>query len=349
MIKHLYIHIPFCKSFCSYCDFCRENYNKKIVDEYIRLIKNDLDQRFKNNKFKTIYIGGGTPNCLDEDQLDFLLSILKKHLEWNYELTVECNPEFITQKQCDIFKKNNVNRISLGVQTFDENILKDINRKHSKNDVLQSIKLLQNSGINNLSCDLIYGFNNLSINTIKQTIDNLIKLDIKHLSLYSLELKENSLLTKNKYQLDSDLIDGHLSFIISYLDAHGWIRYEVSNWSKSDEYFSKHNLAYWNTSDWAAIGYGSYGFENKTYYWYDGKILEWNNNIKKYTSKEFYEQILIMGLRMTNGLDLTIHQNQMAFKHFKEQISNSKIIKTLGNKLICTNINLLDEFLITII
>lgn len=349
MTKHLYIHIPFCKNICSYCDFCRVKYDEKTVDKYLDLIENDLLTLYVNNKFETIYLGGGTPNCLNDKQLNRLLSMLESHLDINYEFTIECNPEFITKSQVNIFKDNKINRVSLGVQTFNEKILKQMNRQHINDDVINAIDYLKHVGIDNISCDLIYGFNDLVLNDIKNSIDKLIKLGVKHLSLYSLELKENSLITKNNYHLDDQLIETQLDFIITLLGQYDWNRYEVSNWTINDKYQSKHNKVYWLSNDWAAIGYGAYGLENRDYYDFKGSVLNWEVNDVLYVDKDYYQQILLMGLRLKEGLDLNIDKYKKAYEMFKKQIDESKLLKIKHNRLVCVNLNLLDEFLITII
>ncbi|MCQ3907757.1 MAG: radical SAM protein [Mycoplasmoidaceae bacterium] len=188
MTKSLYVHIPFCKKFCAYCDFVKCIYNTITADKYIDLVLKKLNQ----NKFQTIYVGGGTPNCLSDKQLEKLLKGLSKHLTSDYEFTVECNPEFVTDSQAKIFKKYKVNRISLGVQTLDLAILRTMNRNNHKFMVETAIQKLMNNGITNISCDLIYGFHNQTNESIKNDIDFLVANRVKHLSLYSLEIKENS-------------------------------------------------------------------------------------------------------------------------------------------------------------
>ena len=143
-VEHLYIHIPFCKHICSYCDFVRTVPKCTCeVNDYLNYLVDLINQETKTLKFKTIYIGGGTPNSLNNTQLTFLLSVLSRNLAKNVEFTIECNPEFINQSQIDIFKKYKVNRISLGVQSRNLKILKDFNRKHNNKQVEDAIKLLQ--------------------------------------------------------------------------------------------------------------------------------------------------------------------------------------------------------------
>ena len=229
MVQSLYIHIPFCRKICPYCAFARQLYCQEIADKYLILIEKMIRTKYKNNKFKTIYIGGGTPNCLTTKQLTKLLSHLASKLLPKYEFTIECNPEFVTKEQVEIFKKYKINRVSLGIQTLDEKILKSINRLHNQQSIVQAINLFKEFKINNLSCDLIYGFKQQSIATIKKDLNFLLKNKIKHISCYCLEIKPKTTFFQQKYQLDENKIEKQLKFIIKYLKQKKFMRYEVSN------------------------------------------------------------------------------------------------------------------------
>ncbi len=344
MPQYLYIHIPFCKKFCPFCDFTKCIYNSDNAKKYINLVLKHLN-KYKN-KFKTIYIGGGTPNCLSDEQLNKLLSALSKHLAKDYEFTIECNPESITNAQAKILFKNKINRVSLGVQTLDKNILKTINRLNHKTMVANAIGILHTNKINNISCDLIYGFRNQTEKSIKNDIDFLILNKVKHLSLYSLEIKENTPWGKIKYKTNEYEIEDHLKFIISYLKTKGFSRYEVSNWAKSKKYESKHNVAIWKTNEWAAIGLGAHGMEHNTLYYWSGNLLNWKKVNHKLTKFDLYFQVLMMGLRLKEGLDLYNPLHKKAYMFFKKQIDKDLLIKRNKNRLVCTNVNLLDNFLV---
>ncbi len=343
MTNHLYIHIPFCKSICSYCDFKRIKYDSVVVESYIDNVILELINKYKKRKFKTIYIGGGTPNCLTDNQLQRILSIIKNYLADEYEFTIELNPEFVSDNQVAILKKNMVNRVSLGVQSCDDIILKNLNRHHSINQVKEAIKLLYTYKITNISCDFIYGFNDMTLNHIDD-IEVFVKTNnIKHMSFYCLELKENSSLNKQNYQLSDDRIEQHLKYI---QNKFSWmINYEVSNYAIDERFFSKHNLCYWKSNNWAAIGWYAYGFENKIEYHYAGSIDKWELNSNKLNSHQYYLQILMMGLRLKCGIDLIDKKNKDAYAFFKEQIDNCSILEIVDNHLVCTNFNLLDNFL----
>ena len=343
-VEHLYIHIPFCKSICSYCDFVRSVPKcAGDINRYLSNIVKDIKHECKSLKFKTIYIGGGTPNSLNNEQLELLLSCLSKHLAKHYEFTIECNPEFINQSQIDVFKKYKINRISLGVESRNNKILKEFNRKHTNAHVDKAIKLLQKNKLNNISVDFIYGYSKMTIKDIDDDIKFIFDKHIPHVSFYALELKPNSILTKSSYKLDEELAERHLAHIIKKF-KNKYMRYEVSNWCSNKKYQSQHNLAYWNTKPWKALGYGAYGFENMIYYHFDkDKKIK-----KKYSCKEYYQHILIMGLRLVNGFDLKDQDHKKAWDYFKKRI-NSKLYIEKNNNVIVKDINKLDDILIDII
>jgi oxygen-independent coproporphyrinogen-3 oxidase len=160
-VEHLYIHIPFCKSICTYCDFVRFVANNSCIDLYIRKIIDEISYKYKTHQFKTIYIGGGTPNYLNKKNLTLLLSTLKKYLKNKYEFTIECNPEFLTKEQAIILKQNKVNRVSIGAQTTNNNILQKFQRRHTIKNIQEAIQNLRGVDIFNISIDFIYGFNEL--------------------------------------------------------------------------------------------------------------------------------------------------------------------------------------------
>ena len=342
MSKSLYIHIPFCKKFCAYCDFVKCIYSSNKANQYIDLVISKLS----NNKYETIYLGGGTPNCLSDKQLEKLLKSLSKHLSKDYEFTIECNPEFVTDSQAKIFSKYKVNRVSIGVQTLDTKLLKTMNRSAHKQMVANAISIFHKNKINNISCDLIYGFKNQTNESIKEDIDFLIDKKVKHLSLYSLEIKPNTIWGKLGYKTDEYQIEDNLKFVIDYLKQKHYVRYEVSNWAISSKYTSKHNVNVWKTYDWQAIGLGAHGFENKTLYHYEGDILNWKLVKDKLTDQEVYYQVLMMGLRLKQGLDLSNPLHKKAYLFYKQRIDQDLLIKKNAKRIWCTNINLLDNFLV---
>lgn len=345
--NHLYIHIPFCKHICTFCDFVRKipkNINEMTM--YVDLLIKEINQI--NHKLKTIYIGGGTPNFLNHDLLEKLLISLQKNICNETEFSIECNPEFVNENQAQLFSKYNVNRISLGVQTTNENILQLLNRKHNINDCESAIKILNKFNIYNISADFIYNLPFLKLTDLDDAIEFCKKNSIKHISFYALEIKENSILNKQNYKIDVDIEEDQLEYINQIMVKNNFYRYEVSNWTVDKKYQSKHNLAYWRMQSWQAIGYGAYGFINNQYFNIVGDFLNWTTNKENIDTPEMYQYILIMGLRLIEGINLEIEINRKAYDFYKQKI-NPNLIIIENNYLKAKNIDLLNDILIDII
>lgn len=346
MTRHLYIHIPFCAAICWFCDFKREintdnSIHLKYVNEIIARLKNECELK----QFKTIYLGGGTPNLLDDKLLDLLLANLVPYLDDDYEFSIECNPEFITQSQLDIFKKNKINRISLGVQSFNDEILKLMHRTHNCQTSINAINLIKQNNFNNFSCDFIYNYPNMNLTDLKQVFDYIKRFKIPHVSFYALEIKDNAILNKFNYQLDLDQEELQLIFINKMFKKLKYQRYEISNWCINYSFCSQHNLAYWNYSDWKAIGIGAVGLENKINYEFKNKNGEWIKVLNHLDDKTYYLNILIMGLRKKQGINLSIERNKIAFEMYKDKLTNYKII---NNHLIVDNLDCLNDSIINL-
>lgn len=340
--KHCYVHVPFCNHICTYCDFKRvlkNEFSSALIKDYLKNIF-QYTKYLKNKQFKTIYLGGGTPNCLDNEELDFLLSLFSPLADYDCEFTIECNPDLINQEQIDIFKKYGINRISLGVQTTNNVILKQINRIHNFNDVIKAIELLYKNNINNVSCDFIYNLQNLSFKDIDNVFEFIKKYNIKHISFYALEIKSGSLLKKLKVEIDEDKEADQMEYIIKKFNEINYIRYEISNWAINHNYYSQHNLSYWKTNDWIGLGFGAHGFESNIQYFFDKPLDNPKLITKEQDLAEYYQQILIMGLRLKDGLDLNIKVNHDAYLFYKNKLKNVSINEK--NHLIADDLNLLN-------
>ena len=194
-IKHLYIHVPFCNSICFYCDFCHRVYDSDLVDKWLNKLEKEINDNCKD-QYETIYIGGGTPSCLSINQLDRLLSLIKPYSNDVIEYTIEINPESLDIDKINLLNKYHINRVSMGVQSSDNEILKNIGRRHTFEDVKKAINLLKENGINNISVDLMYSLPNQTIDILNTTIDDILSLNVPHISLYSLTIEENSVFGK---------------------------------------------------------------------------------------------------------------------------------------------------------
>lgn len=351
MTKHLYIHIPFCASICTYCDFTKfkaARTNPKI-GEYIKLIKQKISEESIKNQYSTIYIGGGTPNILEDDTLDDLLSFLNTYLDTDndYEFCIELNPELVTDSQCYTLAQNKINRVSIGIQTTNNKILTALNRKHNIQDVASAIKTLYKYQLYNVSADFMYGLPNLTHKDIAQSLAFIRDYKIPHISYYSLEVNPGTSLYHEGFEVDDQNIEEQLEQIKKGLKDNGYNRYEVANWSISKKTESMHNKAYWLSADWKAVGLSGSGFENRVLYKYEGTLLDWKKVENKLSTKDYYLQILMMGLRLTEGIDVDYNKtNSEAYKMYFDDIVNCHI---RDHKLRCLNIDMLHDSLVNIV
>ena len=245
MTKAVYIHIPFCRSICSYCDFCKFIYNKQWVYVYLKALDKEIKDRYMDENIKSIYIGGGTPSILKGKELIKLLDMTRIfHLTDNYEFTFECNLEDIDEELLLTLKKYGVNRLSIGIQSFQENNLKFMNRNADFNDAKTKIKLCRKLGFNNINLDLMYAIPGENLRELKKDLNLFLELNPDHMSCYSLILEEHTKAFIDKYDYIDEEEDykmfKHIEKKLS--NAH---HYEVSNYAILG-HESIHNLTYWN-------------------------------------------------------------------------------------------------------
>ncbi len=305
MIESLYIHIPFCNNICYYCDFCKMYYNKKYVKEYLYALKKEINKYYKNDILKTIYIGGGTPSSLSIDELKLLFSIVDKlNIASDYEMTFECNINDINKELLIFLKNNKVNRLSIGIESFNDNVLKILGRNNS--DVVSRIKQCKKY-FSNINIDLIYGVNCESINDLKKDLKSFLDLNVPHISIYSLILEDNTILKVNNYKEQSDeILRDMYDLICSTLKNNGYNHYEISSFSK-EGYSSNHNLTYWNNNKYYGFGLGSSGFIRNIRYNNTRSITNYINGNYRLdeeiiTKKIDMENFMILGLRKTDGV-----------------------------------------------
>jgi oxygen-independent coproporphyrinogen III oxidase len=325
----IYIHIPFCHTICSYCDFCKMHYHKEWADQYLEELKKEVISKYKQEQVSTIYIGGGTPSVLDLEQLNYLMDILNLfNKSSDCEITFECNIENINKEKLSVIKKQ-VNRLSIGVQTFNDQLLSFLNRKHNNEMVKQVIKDAKDLGYTNISVDLIYAIPNETLEDLKSDLNHFFELDINHISTYSLIIEPNTkLYIDHINNIDEDLDYDMYQEIINSLNNNGFIHYETSNFAKPG-YESKHNLVYWNNEQYYGFGLGASGYLNDIRYTNTrsiNKYLQGNYLLEEETlslkSKMQYEMIL--GLRKIEGVN-----KQLFYKKYNQHIKDIYNIETL--------------------
>ena len=308
MDKGLYIHIPFCEKICSYCDFCKVLYNAKYADLYLDELFKEIDS-YSIDDISSIYIGGGTPTSLNIEQLERLLLKVTSLKGKDVSLSIEANIENLNEEKIILLKKYNVDRISIGVQSFNEKLLKIMNRNHTFFEVKEKINLLHKYDINDINIDLIYGFEEENLHILNDDLEKILSLGITHISLYSLMINDNTLLKiRGKKEISQDLYRKYYDFIYTKLVNNGFYRYEVSNFSKIG-YESKHNLLYWRNKEYYGVGLGASGYLNGVRYTNTKSLTKYLQGERIFekeecseSDKEFYS--LMLGLRLEEGINI---------------------------------------------
>lgn len=319
--RSAYIHIPFCEHICYYCDFNKVFLEGQPVDEYIERLLAEISLTLAAYPVKatpTIYIGGGTPTSLNEAQLDRLLSgiVARFPIETTKEFTIEANPGDLTEGKLHVMKNYGINRLSMGVQTFDNRLLKKIGRKHTAEDVYATLKLLEKNQFENVSIDLIYALPGQTLADFRDTLQQALAFDLPHYSLYSLILENKTMfmnwVRQGRMELPSQEEETQMfEETIAAMEKAGKQQYEISNFAQSG-FESQHNLVYWNNEEYYGLGAGASGYLAGERYRNFGPIQHYLNPLRKQNrpvyeqdSLTFSNQIeeeLFLGLRKKSGI-----------------------------------------------
>lgn len=316
-----YIHIPFCEHICYYCDFNKVFLKGQPVDEYIEALIKEIkltQLKHPTKRAETIYIGGGTPTTLTAKQLDRLLAGVREELPFvaGDEFTVEANPGDLTAEKLAVMKNYDVNRLSMGVQSFDDRLLKKIGRKHSVQDVYDTMKVLEKADMTNVSIDLIYALPGQSFENFEDTLDKAIALDLPHYSMYSLILENKTMFNnwarQGRLNLPTEDEEGDMFELATRkMAAAGRPKYEVSNFALPG-HESQHNLVYWNNDHYYGIGAGASGYIGDERYRNHGPIQHYLEPLRndqlpiieteQLTQKQKMEEEMFLGLRKIQGI-----------------------------------------------
>ena len=318
-----YIHIPFCEHICYYCDFNKVFLEGQPVDEYIQSLLTEIRLTLEKHPTKvseTIYIGGGTPTSLTAKQLDVLLTGIHRYLPTHTtkEFTVEANPGDLTAEKLDVFKAHGVNRLSMGVQTFDDRLLKKIGRKHSVQDVYDTIKLLEKKQFDNVSIDLIYALPGQTLESFRDTLTKALAFDLPHYSMYSLILENKTMfmnwVRQGRLELPTQEAETQMfEEAIIAMAQSGHHQYEISNFAKKGKE-SMHNLVYWDNEHYFGFGAGASGYLDQKRYKNYGPIQHYMKPLKEqrlpiFETEEIsranqIEEEMFLGLRKIEGVSL---------------------------------------------
>ena len=311
-----YVHIPFCTQICYYCDFSKVFIKNQPVDAYLEHLIQET-RSYEIGKLRTLYIGGGTPTALSAQQLAYLLTELPKVMDLSEveEFTIEANPGDLDPDKIAVLKDSQVNRVSLGVQTFDNKMLKKIGRSHQDQDIYDNIRYLKQAGFDNISIDLIYALPGQTMDQVKENVAKAIDLDIPHMSLYSLILENHTVfmnrMRRGKLPLPKEELEAEMfEYIIEELEKAGFEHYEISNFSKPG-FESRHNLVYWDNAEYYGLGAGASGYVDGIRYKNHGPIRHYLEAVEAgkariteehLTLEEKMEEELFLGLRKKTGV-----------------------------------------------
>lgn len=333
----IYIHIPFCKSRCIYCGF----YSTTLLDlrkKYINAVCREMELRknYIREPFSTIYLGGGTPSLLDEAELTKLFLYINNvyDVDRNAEITMECNPDDITPKFTNMLSRLPINRVSMGAQTFADSRLRLLHRRHNSDEVKHAVKLLRESGIKNISIDLMFGFPDESLSQWKEDISAALALNVEHISAYSLMYEEDTPLWKmldtgKVKEIDEELSLTMFKELVCQLTDAGYEHYEISNFARPG-YRSRHNSSYWHQVPYIGLGAAAHSFDLNSRQWNvaDLKLYieEINNGIIPMEREELdndttFNDIITTALRTSDGIDLNAMETRLGKRYRNTLIS----------------------------
>lgn len=346
MSKAIYIHIPFCNKQCSYCDFYVLVNMPRAYGKYVEYLNKEI-RMYGKNYFDSIYFGGGTPSVLSIEQIKSILDNMD--FDNNTEISFELNPTNMSLEKLKELHNLGVNRLSIGIQSFNDDILKLMNREHNASDGIKTYYDARSAGFDNISIDLIFAVPTQTINGLKKDLEKIKELNPDHISIYSLIWEKGSrfskLLKENKIEkLDEDTEASMFELIIETLKSYGYEHYEVSSFCKNKKY-GRHNIKYWNNEEFIGVGISASSF-------YDGKRFEKHRNLRKYyemidnneipindktieivDDKELQNLKYILGLRMlSKGIEKPKNKEEIIKKLIKDNL-----LREDNNRLYLTN------------
>ncbi|MDD3594056.1 MAG: radical SAM family heme chaperone HemW [Candidatus Gastranaerophilales bacterium] len=333
MIENIYIHIPFCLQKCNYCSFVSFDGHKNKEKDYINsLIKEIKYFSNKKNIIKTVYFGGGTPNILEIENFKNIITALNSafNIAENAEITTEINPAISSAKYFKELKRLGINRISVGSQTFNDDILKNLGRKHNAKQTTETVEALKDCGFNNISVDLMYGLPNQTMEILQRDLDIIKSLDINHVSTYGLKIEEGCAFYSNMPDNlpDDDKQEEFYLKIVDELTQAGFEHYEISNFAKKG-FESKHNNCYWEAKEYYGFGLAAHSYMNKTRYSNEIDLEMYINNPltkiteRKITKGDELEESIFLGFRLKKGIDIKAFNEKFGkdfMQDYKKQI-----------------------------
>ena len=350
----IYIHIPFCKQKCYYCDFVSFANQEGLQNEYFQILKNEINDFFSNNKYEisTIYIGGGTPSFVDSEFIKEILKLIPNNQA--DEITIEVNPGTVTLEKLQLYKKIGINRLSIGLQSTHDRLLKQIGRIHTFEDFLNTYNMAKQVGFDNINVDLMIGLPNQTIADIKKSLEVVTSLEPKHISEYSLIVEENTVLAKlidsNELKLPDEELERNMYWYVkNYLELKGYNHYEISNFAKKG-YESKHNFDCWNQEEYIGFGLAAHSYLNNVRFSNTEDLNDYFNNgwqskiiqeEQNETSKKY--EYMLLGLRKIEGVLIRKFKERFGenplfvFRNELNKLVEEKLIIVEDNNIKLTN------------
>ncbi len=331
MARGVYIHIPFCHQICNYCDFNKVFFKNQPVDEYIEALGREMAMAVESKphafeKIETIFLGGGTPTALSAQQITRLLELIRTYIPMDHvvEFSSEANPDELSEDKLVALFDGGVNRLSMGVQSFDQDLLKRIGRTHSNEHVYETVALAKKVGFTNLSIDLMYGLPHQTMEQWKDTLRLALDLDLPHYSAYSLIVEPKTIFyiqyAKGRLALPTEDLEADMyDVLMREMEEHGLLQYEISNFAKPG-FASVHNKIYWDNDEYAGFGAGAHGYVDGVRYSNHAPIKKYIESVEsgqlpvlhehQVSPLERLEEQMFLGLRKVEGVDAHIFEGK---------------------------------------
>ena len=349
----IYIHIPFCKQKCFYCDFCSFANKNEMQGKYVETVINEIKNITHKEKYTvtTIYLGGGTPSILNPNYIKNILQEIKSSFEIldDAEITIEINPGTVNEEKLKKYKEYGINRLSIGLQSANDKILKKIGRIHDYKQFEETFFYARKCGFKNINVDLMIGLPTQTIEDVKQTLEKIIQKNPEHISVYSLIIEEGTIIEKlineNKLQLPDEETERIMYWtVVNELKENGYNQYEISNFSKKT-YESKHNTNCWKQKQYIGLGTSAHSYLNKKRYSNTNNIEEYikniqENNISKnitiheeQTEESTMNEYMLLGLRMIQGININEFKHKfktdptVKYKEILEKLQKENLIQ----------------------
>lgn len=323
----IYVHIPFCKKKCDYCDFISYCNKDNLIEKYVEAMKKEIESQNIKPEITTIYIGGGTPSYIDSKYIIQIINKIKeKNVSPNAETTIEVNPGTVTMEKLEDYRSCGINRISIGLQSTNDTLLKEIGRIHNFKQFLETYKMAKKVGFKNINVDLMLGLPNQRIKDLKESLEQILKLKPKHISVYSLIVEDGTPIAnkieKGELQLPDEELERNMYwFVKNTLELNGYKHYEISNFAKKG-YESKHNLNCWNQKEYIGIGVAAHSYRDITRYSNTENIEEYIKNVnnEEFNKNKIIHEVqkeddakkefMLLGLRKIDGIKISDFKNK---------------------------------------